>query len=249
MLISLEGQVAIVTGASGGLGGAIVGSLLEAGCTVVSTDLTEASSVVSDRVIHKSCDITAPGSSQKLVEYCQEEFGRLDILVNNAGINSRADFFEVTEDSWRRLMEVNVNSYFFLSQAAARLMRETKTRGSIINMASVAADILHPNITAYATSKGAVRSLTYAMAVALGPYGIRVNALAPGTVATNLNKNRWQVPGVREDIVTRTPLGRLGDPRDIGPAIVYLASEYAAFITGAVLHIDGGRLHVASPST
>src|SRR5579872_5426826 len=144
MQVSLEGRTALVTGASGGLGAAIVTSLLEAGCKVVSVDILENPPVSSERVFHKTCDITTRGTNQELVDFCQNTFGRLDILVNNAGITSRADIFDVTWESWHKIMAVNVNSYFFLAQAAARLMRDTGVRGSIINMASVAAEVTHP---------------------------------------------------------------------------------------------------------
>ena len=234
----------MITGASGGIGGAIVDSLLEAGCSILSTDISDKPGRTGERIVHRACDITDQQSREDVVAFCKKEFGRLDILVNNAGVLHRTDFFDTTLEMWQQTMEVNLTSYFFLSQAAARVMRDQPTGGNIINMASIAADVTHANTSAYSTSKGGVRTLTYAMAVALGPLGIRVNALAPGTVVTNINRSRWEVPGVRERATSGVPLRRLGAPTDIGPAIVYLASDQGSFMTGTILTIDGGRSHI-----
>jgi NAD(P)-dependent dehydrogenase (short-subunit alcohol dehydrogenase family) len=234
----------MVTGASGGIGGAIVDSLREAGCTIYSTDLSHVPAREGPNIFHRSGDITNQRVREELVEDCAKRFGRLDILVNNAGVAHRVDFFDTTEAMYDQTMDVNLKSYFFLSQAAARVMREQDKGGSIVNMASIAADVTHSNTAAYSISKGGVRTLTYTLAVALSPLRVRVNALAPGTIVTNINRSRWETPGIKERAIAGVPIRRLGAPTDIGPAIVYLASDQASFMTGSVVVIDGGRSHI-----
>lgn len=242
MEISLKGKVAWVTGASGGIGAGIVQSLVSAGATVLSSDLTDGPAVETEGVVHRQTDVTRQEDIDAAVKFCATELGGLDILVNNAGIQRRADIFDVTRDLWQRVLDVNLTAYFFCAQAAARAMVSHGRGGSIINMVSINSDHVYPNTIPYCTSKGGVRTLTFALAVALGGSGIRVNGIAPGTISTNINADRWETPGAREGVEARTPLGRLGTPADIGPSVAYLASDHCAFVTGAILPIHGGRV-------
>ncbi len=242
MEISLEGKVAWVTGASGGIGSNVVASLAAAGASVLSSDLSEPPEPLAEGAVHRRCDVTRQDDIDASVQFCVEELGGLDILVNNAGIQRRADIFDVTRDVWQQVFDINVSAYFFCAQKAAQAIKEQGRGGSIVNMVSVNSDYVYANTIPYCTSKGAVRTLTFALAVALGPYGIRVNGIAPGTISTNINADRWTAPGVREGVVARTPLGRLGAPPDIGPSVAYLASDHCSFITGSILPIHGGRV-------
>jgi NAD(P)-dependent dehydrogenase (short-subunit alcohol dehydrogenase family) len=237
----LQGKTAWVTGASGGIGSGIVAALRDAGCTVVSTDLSPEPAVTGERIVHRVCDVTRQSDIDAVVAFCRDELGGLDVLVNNAAILNRIDVFDVTREFWQKVITTNLDAYFFCAQAAARLMRDQGRGGSIVNTASINADLVNAKTLPYCVSKGGIRTLTFALAVALGEYGIRVNGVAPGTIVTPLNAERWKVPGAREAVETRTPLGRLGVPSDVGPAVAFLASDEAAFITGSILPVNGGR--------
>jgi NAD(P)-dependent dehydrogenase (short-subunit alcohol dehydrogenase family) len=240
--ISLKGKVAWVTGASGGIGSSIVQNLHDAGCTVVSTDLADKPAIAGERIVHRRCDITQQEDIDAVASFCRDELGGIDILCNNAAILRRLDIFEMTREMWDQTMEVNLKAYFFCAQAAAKLMRDQGRGGSIVNTVSINSDFVpsHGNTVPYCASKGGVRTLTFALAVALAPHGIRVNGISPGTVVTNLSQGRL-TPSERAATEAKTPLGRLGLPRDIGPAVLYLVSDQASFVTGAILPIHGGR--------
>lgn len=242
--VSLTGKVAWVTGGSGGLGASIVEALHAAGAQVVSTDMVRPPSAV-DSVDYRTCDVTAQEDIDATVRYCLGQFGRLDILVNNAGIQRQADVFEISRETWSAVMDVNMTAYFFCAQAAAKAMRDNKVAGSIVNIVSASSDYARPEIVPYCVSKGGAKTLTKSLAVALGSYGIRVNGVSPGTVRTNINRERLDNSGEGDRIARRTPLGRLGVPADIAPAVAFLASDHAAFTTGSILDVHGGRVLVA----
>lgn len=242
--VSLAGKVAWVTGGSGGIGTSVVAALHAAGAKVLSTDLAAPKTTI-ESVEYRTCDVTRQEDIDATMRYCVDELGGPHIMVNNAGIQRRADVLEVSRETWSTVMEVNLTAYFFCAQAAAKAMKSNGWAGSIVNIVSVSSDYARPNIVPYCVSKGGVKTLTKALAVALGGYGIRVNGVSPGTVPTDINRDRLEGAGEREHIEQRTPLGRLGLPADIGPSVAYLASEHAAFVTGSILEVHGGRVLVA----
>ncbi len=176
-----------------------------------------------------------------LVLRIEKEFGQIDILVNNAGINMKKEFTEVTDMDFHKILLTNVESIFSLSREVTKLMI-TKGSGSIINISSMASQYGIPKVIAYTASKGAIEAMTRAMAVELSPNGIRVNCIAPGFIATEMSANALNNDQERKGkVLSRTPMGVLGSPGDIGDAALFLASSSSAFITGVVLPVDGGN--------
>ena len=178
----------------------------------------------------------------KVVEEAAKCFNRVDILINNAGIIHRSPIFEFTETEWDEVMELNAKSVFFMSQCAAKLMKDKNIKGRIINIASLRVFQGGTRVASYSASKGAVASLTKSLANELAEFGIRVNAIAPGYIATALNKPYQEDPEINNNILRRTPLGRWGRPEDLDGAVVFLSSDASEFITGEILVIDGGWL-------
>jgi NAD(P)-dependent dehydrogenase (short-subunit alcohol dehydrogenase family) len=177
-----------------------------------------------------------------LVAQTMQAHGRIDVLVNNAGIFKAADFLDVTEDDFDAVLRVNLKGAFLLGQAVAREMVKAG-KGSIVNMSSVNATLAIPNIASYNVSKGGINQLTRAMALALADHGIRVNAVAPGTIATELAAAAVLTSeAARQRILSRTPMKRLGQPEEIADVVAYLASDAASYITGEIVVADGGRM-------
>lgn len=237
-MAELDGKVAWVVGGTGGLGSAIAHALGAAGATVISTGSRESEA-------GRGCDISNPAEIEQLIVDLWQETGGIDVLVNAAGISYRKDVLDVSVDEWDLLYAVNVRGPFLCSQGVARRLIAEGRPGSIINVGSINAWVAHADTAPYASTKGALQSLTYALAVAWGQHGIRVNCLAVGTVPTGINTARWEAPGGYEQAVANVPLGRLGTPQDVAPAAVFLASDASAYITGAVLGIHGGKTLMA----
>ena len=247
----LEGKAALVTGAAQGIGFACARSLAEEGARVVLADVNaaavqhaaEALRAEGHTVAHVACDVSRKDSVDRAVGAAVEAFGRLDILVANAGIVHAAEFLDLSEADFDRVLAVNLKGVFLAGQAAARQMVKQGGGGAIINMSSVNAVLAIPNQVPYVVSKGAINQLTKVMAVSLAPHRIRVNAIGPGTILTELAKTA--VLGNREaerKILSRTPLGRMGEPAEIARVAVFLASDDASYMTGQTLYPDGGRL-------
>jgi NAD(P)-dependent dehydrogenase (short-subunit alcohol dehydrogenase family) len=249
----LDDKVVVVTGASSGIGRAIAIRAAEHGArAVIVSDVTEtpreggdptASVIealgVSARFLRT--DVSKRADNDALVE-AAEAFGGVDVMVANAGITLRTDGAEVPEDDYRRLMSVNLDGALFGAQAAARRMKARTKAGSIILMASMGG-ISGAGITvAYSTSKGGVVLMAKALADALGPDGIRVNAVAPGTIDTELLRTSPGIAEASEGFRRRTPLRRLGKPSEIGDAVAYLGSDLSSYVTGHTLLVDGGLL-------
>jgi NAD(P)-dependent dehydrogenase (short-subunit alcohol dehydrogenase family) len=243
----LKDKVAIVTGAGSGNGAAIAAGLAREGARVVFADLNrepaemgaQAARDTGGRALSLTLDVSDPASVAAGVERVVGEFGTIDILVNNAGIITRAPFLEVSGEEWDRVMAVNAKGVFLCSQAVARHMAERKS-GAIVNITSFSAFVATPNVAHYGASKGAVHMLTKHMALDLAQFNIRVNAVAPGVIETNMNRDRLANPTQREASLQRILLGRVGSPEDLVGAVVYLASEDAAYVTGTTIHVDGG---------
>lgn len=245
----LEGKTAIVTGASQGIGRGIALCLGRAGAQVVVNylDNSAAASSVVDEIeragggaVAIQADVTKRADVERLVVRTVDAFGTIDILVNNAGTGLSKPFAEFTEADWDLLIEVDLKSVFLCCQAAGAVMRRQGS-GAIINIASVAAKLALPYRTVYSTIKAGVVMFTASLATEWAPHHIRVNCIAPGTILTPLVEKNFATGSLEPDkVLDRTPLRRFGEPEEIGQAVVFLASDAAAYITGQTLAVDGG---------
>ena len=241
----LQDRVCIVTGGAQGIGEACVRRFAREGARVVIADLDDArgqalAGELQGLYVH--CDVGDKAQVDALVARAMHAHGRIDVLVNNAGIFKAADFLEVTESDFDAVLRVNLKGSFLVGQAVAREMAKAG-KGAIVNMSSVNAVLTIPTIASYNVSKGGINQLTRVMALALADRGIRVNAVAPGTIATELAaKAVLTSEEAKARIMSRTPMKRLGDPAEIADAVAYLASDAASYITGEILVVDGGRM-------
>lgn len=239
----LDKKVVLVTGASRGLGAGIAAVLSDAGATVVGTSRdTESAERLAAQLgsIPVVMDITDVSSVRAGVDRVASEHGRLDVLVNNAGLNVPQGAFEVDEDTWDSVIDTNLKGAFFASQAAARHMVDRGEGGRIINVASQAGVVGIEERSAYGASKGGTLTITKVLAIELARHGITVNAVAPTFVATELTRSTLEDPEWRERILSRIPLGRVGEVEDVAAAVLYLASPAARMVTGHTLMVDGG---------
>ncbi len=227
--------------------------MAQAGADVLVSDIdledckkacAEIEEKTGQRAVPFKCDVTKKEEVQAMVDKAVEEFGKLDILVNNAGIAPFKKFLELTEEDWDKVLEVNLKGQFLCAQAAGKKMVEAGW-GRIINIASIASGqvgVGFPEVSHYTASKGGVTALTETLALELGPHGVRVNAVGPGVIETEMTSDMLSTGEQRENILARTPVGRVGKPEDIGAAAVYLASAEADFVNGVTLFVDGGWL-------
>lgn len=238
----LSGKVAIVTGAASGIGEATAALFLREGARVVVTDLPghglaeRFGSEPQARAVE--IDVTAADAPQRIVGTAVGEFGGLDVLMNNAGIALGKQFEETTDEEFDRIMAVNVRAVFRVTRAAVPVLR-ARGGGSIINVASIMSGTAGPMLSAYGCSKHAVLGLSRGMSVDLGKYGIRVNALQPGSILTGLSKPFFADEAFRKYWETKAPLGRIGDPIDVAVVALFLATDEAKFVSGAGIAIDG----------
>jgi len=245
----LEGKNAIITGAGRGIGKAIARKFLAEGariliCDVVAERLNSTSQELSalGKVESMIGDLTDPAFCDALVAHAMESLGELNILANNAGIAIVQPFLETTQDIWERTLDVNVKAMYMLSQRAAKVMVAQGKGGAIVNMASTNGHVGERGLAAYNTSKGGVVMLTKTMAIELAKYGIRVNAVSPGFILTDLAREGGMDKAMIRDYIQKIPLGRYGRPEEVADLFAYLASDEASFITGASVIIDGGQL-------
>ena len=237
----LEGKVALVTGAGQGIGLACAQAFAREGANVMLADVRDAH--LPARAAFVKCDVSRKKEVDAAVAAAVATFGRLDILVSNAGIVHAAEFLDLEEADFDRVLAVNLKGMFLAGQAAARQMVKQGGGGAIINMSSVNAVLAIPNQVPYVVSKGGVNQLTKVMALALAPHGIRVNGIGPGTILTELARTAvLGNPESERKILSRTPLGRMGKPGEIAQVAVFLASEDASYLTGQTIYPDGGRL-------
>ena len=247
----LEGKVAVVTGAARGIGAACARRFAAEGAAVVIGDILEELGEATAQSIREAggtaafvaCDTGDGPQARALIEETVSRHGRIDVLVNNAGIFTIADFLDVTEEDFDRVLRVNLRGYFLVGQAAARVMADAGS-GSIINMSSVNAVMAIESIAAYVVSKGGVNQLTSVMALALAPKGIRVNAIGPGTILTEMAGAMMTDEVARRRILSRTPMGRVGQPEEVAGIAVFLASDDSSYVTGQVIYADGGRMRL-----
>ncbi|MEV0699522.1 SDR family oxidoreductase [Saccharopolyspora sp. NPDC050389] len=248
----LVGKVAVVTGAGRGMGAVFATELARRGVHVVGGDLDDAPGTAArinaeltdaGRVVGLRADVTDPADHDRLLQTALTEFGQVDCWINNAGIFPQAEFTEIPPDQLTATYQVNVNGVVYGAQTAARHMRE-HGGGAIVNMASVAGVRVRATRAAYNSSKAAVRHLTSCMAVELGEHGIRVNAIAPGFVDTEMTRWVREDPAALDRALSTVPLRRVGAPIEVFGALYFLLSDSARYITGAVVPVDGGSQHV-----
>jgi glucose 1-dehydrogenase len=269
MGMKLEGKVALVTGSSQGIGQSIVLRLAELGADVVinyrSHPEGAEETLAKVQAAGKRCYIAqCPDSPDKqqaiaqghtiqadlgsvtevrqLIAESIAHFGKLDILVNNAGIEKHAPFWEVTEDDYDSVLNVNLKGVFFATQVFVQHLINTKRTGKIINISSVHEDLPFPNFAAYCVSKGGMKMLTRNLAVELGALGITINNVAPGAIETPINTQLLNNPEKLEALLNNIPLRRLGKPQDVASLVAFLASDDAEYITGSTFFVDGGLL-------
>jgi glucose 1-dehydrogenase len=254
--MKLADRVAVITGASQGIGAACARVFAAAGARVVIADVNETGAAAlaqeiaaaGGTALARRADVGSRADCEDLMDFAVEHFGTLDILVSNAGIVHAADFLELTEDDFDRVLRVNLKGAFLCGQAAARRMvlrapRPGGGRGVIINLSSVNAVVAIGNQVPYCVSKGGVNQLTKVMALALAPQGVRVVGIGPGSIATEMLRTAVLTnEAARQRILSRTPLGRLGEPEEIARVAAFLASDDASYLTGSTLYPDGGRL-------
>jgi NAD(P)-dependent dehydrogenase (short-subunit alcohol dehydrogenase family) len=251
----LAGRVCIVTGASQGIGEACARRLAAEGAKVVLADIDDArgqalAQELAGTYVH--CDVGDKGQVDALTQQAMQAHGRIDVLVNNAGIVKSADFLDITEADWDAVLRVNLKGSFLVGQAVTReMVRNTPRpgpgnsaiRGAVINMSSVNAVLAIPTIASYNASKGGVSQLTRVMSLALVDHGIRVNAVAPGTIATELAaKAVLTSEDAKKRIMSRTPMKRLGEPSEVADVVAWLASDASSYVTGEIVVVDGGRM-------
>ena len=250
-MISLAGRTAIVTGAARGIGAACARAFAEHGARVVLGDVLErecadtARRIAADTgvaTVAVRADVTREDDCAALLEACVDRFGDCDILLNNAGIIAPGSILNGSVEDFDRVLAVNLRAPFLLGRLVARHMVERGVKGSIINMSSTNAVVAIPDQLPYAVSKGGIAQLTRVMAMALAEHDIRVNAIGPGTILTDMARVVMANDDIRRTILSRTPLGRTGDPSEVATIAVFLASDYASYVTGDTIYPDGGRL-------
>ncbi len=250
-MISLAGRTAIVTGAAQGIGAACAEAFARHGARVLLADVRDEECSRTARAIAAetgvataavAADVSAEDDCQRVMDACIERFGGCDILLNNAGIIVRGSILDATVEDFDRVLAVNLRGSFLMARLAAREMVKRETQGAIINMSSVNSVVAIPDQLPYVASKGGVAQLTRAMAMGLAQHGIRVNAIGPGTIRTKILKATIRDEAARRTILSRTPLGRFGTPDEVARVAVFLASDYASYLTGETIYPDGGRL-------
>jgi len=242
--------VALVTGGARGIGLACAKSIREtegADLPIILADINgdgaiEAAKELGENCHGMACDVSKTDEILGLFEQIEKDHGTVGTLVNNAGIAMPEDFLDVSLENFRSVIDINLVSVFCATQRAARAMVENNIKGSVVNMSSINAQVAIPSIVSYCASKGGVMQITKSAALALAPHGIRVNAVGPGSIDTAMLASVNSNPEAMKMVMSRTPLGRLGGPEEIGDVVAFLASEKASYITGETIYVDGGRL-------
>lgn len=248
--VDFSGKAVIVTGAASGIGAACARAFAAAGAGVVMADIDDqknrdtADLIVIDTAancIPHACNVANDADCDGLVLRALDEFGRIDVLINNAGIVSPGTILDLDPAEWDRVMDINLRSYFVMTQKVAKAMIERRIAGAVINMSSLNANLAIANQLAYVSSKGGVMQLTKASALGLAPHGVRVNAIGPGSIMTDLLRTVMSDAAGRQRILARTPMGRVGEPSEVASIALFLASSMASYITGETIYADGGR--------
>ena len=241
----LSGRICIVTGGAQGIGEACCRRFAREQARVVIVDIDDARGTALATELgatYLHCDVGDKAQVDAVVAHALQAHGRIDVLVNNAGIFKAANFLDISEDDFDAVLRINLKGSFLMGQAVARAMA-ARGQGSIINMSSVNGVLAIPTIASYNVSKGGINQLTRVMALSLADQGVRVNAVAPGTIATELAaKAVLTSDEAKTKIMSRTPMKRLGAPSEIADTVAFLASDAASYITGEIVVVDGGRM-------
>ena len=243
--------IALITGGAQGIGYACAEAIANDGARIVLADINavgvkdaadKLAEATATDVLGIQCDIGDTEQIDALFARIEKELGFVSMLVNNAGIAKPAAFLEVSVKDFQEVININLIGTFYASQRAAKSMVAQKIKGSIVNMSSVNAQVAIPSISAYCASKGGVMQLTKSSSLALAPHGIRVNAVGPGSINTEMLAGVNANPEAMKMVMSRTPMQRIGEPSEIGNVVAFLVSEKASYITGETIYVDGGRL-------
>ena len=239
--------LALITGGAQGIGFACAEALAADGLRIAIADINAkgaeaAAGKIGNGAAAYACDVSEADQVTALFDAVEAAQGPVSVLVNNAGIAIPGDFLETPIEEFRKVIDVNLIGGFLTTQRAARTMVAEGIKGAVVNMSSVAAQMATPTIAAYCASKGGVMQLTKAAALALAPHGIRVNAVGPGSIDTAMLAGVAASPEAMKTVLSRTPLGRIAEPREVADVVAFLASDKASYITGETIYIDGGRL-------
>jgi glucose 1-dehydrogenase len=245
----LAGKVALVTGASQGIGRAIAERFAREGADIVvnyrsgpamAAEVVETARALGVRAEAIQADVSSVAAVRALVDEAIARMGRVDVLVNNAGVETHAEFWEVSESDYDKVLNVNLKGAFFATQAVVRHLRATGRPGRVVNISSVHEELPFPNFAAYCASKGGLKMLTRNLAVELGPLGITINNVAPGAIVTPINTALLNDAVKLRSLTAQIPLARLGTTDDVAGVATFLASEEAAYVTGSTYVVDGG---------
>lgn len=249
-------RVVVITGAARGIGFGIAECFAARQDRIVIADLDAAEAEKAaaklkaesgaDDAVGIACDVTDRESVQKMIDKTVETFGRIDILVNNAGICPFVDVMEMPPEVWQKTLDVNLTGAFHCTQLAAKRMIEQGDGGRVVFITSLSENVTGPVQVDYGASKAGMRMAMRGFATALGPHGITCNAIAPGMILTDMTRHHWEKPEPAAFIKKRVPVGRIGTPKDIGNAAVFLASPEAEYISGVTLTVDGGHQAVCA---
>lgn len=239
--------VALITGGAQGIGYACAEAIAENGARIVLADrnaegVAAAAKTLGGDTAGLTCDMGDPAQILALFDRIEAEIGNVSILVNNAGIALPGDFLETSLEQFKQVIDVNLTGSFVALQRAAKAMVANGLEGAVVNMSSINAQVAIPSIAAYCASKGGIMQLTKASALALAPHNIRVNAVGPGSIDTDMMAAVNADPAAMQMVMSRTPLKRIGTPREIGDVVAFLASPKASYITGETIYVDGGRI-------
>ncbi|MEP0942088.1 MAG: SDR family oxidoreductase [Rhizobiaceae bacterium] len=242
-----DSPIALITGGARGLGYACAAAIQENGARIVVADINEpgvmeAAEKLGNGAIGMVCDMSKPDQINAMFDKIEADIGPVSILVNNAGIAKSGDFLETSAEDFMEVININLLGTFVALQRAAKTMVDKGIQGAIVNMSSINAQVAIPSIASYCASKGGVMQLTKSSAQALAPHGIRVNAVGPGSIDTAMLAGVNANPDAMKMVMSRTPLQRIGEPREIGDVVAFLASDKASYITGETIYVDGGRL-------
>jgi glucose 1-dehydrogenase len=242
--LKLKSRIAIITGAARGIGLACAERFVAEGAHVVIADVLDEIGMAEAKRLgatYMHCDVSKSSNVTAVVAAVVKQHGTVDILLNNAAISISGDFLEISEADYDKVLDINLKGSFLMLQACAREMVK-KSAGSIINMSSVNDTLAIPTIVSYCIAKGGVSQLTRATSVSLAPHGIRVNAIGPGSIMTGMLKAVVNDKAAMARVMSRTPMGRVGEPSEIASIAVFLASDDSSYVTGQTIYADGGRM-------